>query len=77
MQEHFLLRAPGDSASVVVFVGMMADSEVKQVIYLNEVFICQLWKMIQKYTSWEKKVSIKLCFDFSKIKMLWESGLRI
>ena len=42
MQEHFLLRAPGDSVIVFVFVGMMADSEVKQVIYLDEVFICQL-----------------------------------
>lgn len=63
MQEHFLLRAPGDSVIVFVFVGMMTDSKVKQVIYLDKVYICQLWKMIQKYILGEKS-EYKIAFLF-------------
>lgn len=63
MQEHFLLRVPGDSVIVFVFVGMMTDSKAKQVIYLDEVYICQLWKMIQKYILGEKS-EYKIAFLF-------------
>ena len=56
-------QGPWEQCHCFCFVGRMADSEVKQVIYLDEVFICQLWKMIQKYTSWGKS-EYKIVFWF-------------